>query len=170
MARAETLPHPPHHHPALRWKPAIWAGIIAGVAFLVLEMMLMMFKGMSPWGPPHMMAAMVLGEGVLPPPGTMAPFDFGIVMVAMMVHLGLSLIYAIGFAFVLERMNTRNAVIAGAAFGFALYLLNFFVFTSLFPWFAMARGVDSAIAHIFYGVVLAYAYKALTRRAKVRAK
>ena len=78
------------------WKAATWSGIIAGFVFLVLEMVMVpLFGGGSLWGPPRMMAAIVLGKGVLPPPAT---FDFGIVMVAMGLHLVLSIVYAVIFA------------------------------------------------------------------------
>jgi hypothetical protein len=82
---------------ALNWKATIWAGIIAGIVFIMLEMaMVMGLEGQSPWGPPRMMAAMVMGEGVLPPPAT---FHFGIIMVAMIVHMMLSIVLAIILGF-----------------------------------------------------------------------
>ena len=72
---------------------AIGAGISAGAVFMMLEMALVgTIGGGSPWGPPRMIAAMAMGEGVLPPP---ASFDFGIMMVAMMIHLVLSIILGI---------------------------------------------------------------------------
>jgi hypothetical protein len=49
------------------------------------------FLGGSPWGPLRMMAAIVLGQGVLPAPGQMpAPPDGGVLMAALTVHTGLS--------------------------------------------------------------------------------
>ena len=55
---------------ATDWKAGAWAGLAAGAVFMMLEMgMVWMFLGQSPWGPPHMIAAMALGEDVLPPPG-----------------------------------------------------------------------------------------------------
>ena len=51
----------------LDWKAAIWAAIIAGLVFMMLEMALtVMLQGQSAWGPPRMIAAMVLGSGALP--------------------------------------------------------------------------------------------------------
>jgi hypothetical protein len=35
------------------WKAGAWAGVIGGLAFLMLEMVLVwMAQGQSPWGPP----------------------------------------------------------------------------------------------------------------------
>lgn len=36
------------------WKAAIWAGIIAGAVFMMLEMIMVPLSlGGSPWGPPR---------------------------------------------------------------------------------------------------------------------
>jgi len=121
----------------LDWKAATWSGIIAGFVFLVLEMLMVpIFGGGSPWGPPRMIAAIVLGEGVLPPPPT---FSAGIVAVAMVLHFVLSIVYALIFALVINRLGLGTALAIGAAGGLILYLVNFYGFTALFPWFAMAR-------------------------------
>ena len=65
-------------------KAAVWAAIIAGIVFMMLEMMMVaIFLGQSPWGPPRMIAAIGMGEGVLPPPAT---FDVRVMMVTMLIH------------------------------------------------------------------------------------
>ena len=56
------------------------------------------------------------------------------------------------------------ALAAGGVFGLVLYLVNFYGFTAVFPWFAMARGGLSIFVHITFGVVAALAYKGLQRR------
>lgn len=138
------------------WKAATWAGIIAGLVFLVLEMfMVPVFGGGSPWGPPRMIAAIVLGEGVLSPPATFAP---GIVAVAMVLHFVLSIVYALIFALVIHRLGLGAALALGAAGGLVLYLVNFYGFTALFPWFAMARNWISIFAHIVFGMAVAGVY------------
>ena len=45
---------------------------------------------MSPWAPARMMVAMVLGQGILPPP---ADFSLKVVMTAMMIHLPMAAVY-----------------------------------------------------------------------------
>jgi len=62
----------------LDWKAAVWAGVIAGLVFLILEMIMVpVFANGSPWGAPRMMAAIVMGQGVLPP---LVTFDTVILM------------------------------------------------------------------------------------------
>ena len=148
----------------LDWKAAALAGIIAGLVFLMLEMALIaLVQGQSPWGPPRMMAAIVMGDGVLPPPAT---FDFGIVMVAMMVHAVMSILLGVIFAWLHSalKMNLVTALVAGTVFGLAIYFVNFYAFTTLFPWFAMARGPIGIFSHAMFGLVLGLAYHSLARR------
>jgi hypothetical protein len=82
--------------------------------------------GESPWAPPRMIAAMVLGEGVLPMPREKpATFDLGVIMAAMMIHFVLSIIYGlIGAAIVAHRMGYGTAIALGALAGLAIYLIN----------------------------------------------
>ncbi len=145
----------------VRWKAAVLAGLISGVAFVMLEMMMVpLFMDGSPWGPPRMIAAIVMGEGVLPPPAT---FDVGVLMAAMAVHLPLSIVFALILAWIIERFEMGVAVLIGAVFGLILYLVNFYGFTAIFPWFAMARNWISIFSHIMFGVIAAIAYKQLAK-------
>ena len=145
------------------WKAAIWAGLIAGFVFMILEMVLVgTIGGQSPWGPPRMIAAMVMGESVLPPPAT---FDLGIMMVAMMIHLMMSIVLGVilGWAISHWRMSLTTAIIAGIAFGLLVYFVDFYLMTAVFPWFAMARGGISIFAHAMFGLVLGWTYHAIAK-------
>ena len=145
------------------WTSAIWAGLIAGAAMMMIEMPLMALAGMGFWAPPRMIAAIVLGREVLPPPAT---FSIGVMAVAMMIHLVLSIVYAFIFAWVISRweLGTGMALVAGGVFGLVLYVVNFYGFTVLFPWFADARGWISIISHMMFGIVLGGTYVALLER------
>ena len=148
--------------PRINAKAALWAAIIAGAVFMMLEMiMVAVFMGQSPWGPPRMIAAIGMGEGVLPPPAT---FDAGIMMVAMLIHFGLSVILAFLFAFIARGRTVAIATMIGAAFGLVVYLVFFYGMTAVFPWFAMARGWIAIFAHIVYGAVLGWVYASIARR------
>ena len=57
--------------PTINWKAVVSASLLAGLAFLVLDLALVaIVGGESLWGPPRMIGAILLGEGVLPPPAT----------------------------------------------------------------------------------------------------
>ncbi len=144
------------------WKAVIWAAIIAGVVFMMLEMALAAtVGGASPWGPPRMIAAMAMGEGVLPPPAT---FETVPMLVAMLVHFTVSVVYAAILGWIISRrgLGLGMSVLVGTLFGLLLYLANFYVFTAVWPWFAMARGMIPIFAHAAYGFTLGWAYHALT--------
>lgn len=141
-------------------KAGALAGLIAGAVFMMMEMGLVAMAGDSPWGPPRMIAAIVMGEGVLPPPAT---FDLMILMAAMAVHFMLSIVIGVGFALVARRFGLVMAVVAGAVVGLGLYVVNFYGFTAIFPWFAMARNTISIVSHIAFGVVLGLSYRMLAK-------
>lgn len=153
-----------------QWKAATAAGLIAGAVFLMLEMAMVAFiQGQSPWGPPRMMAAIVMGEGALPPP---ASFDAGIVMVAMLVHFALSIVLALIFALAHAalKMGLAAAIAAGTLFGLAVYYVDFHLFTAVFPWFAMARGTVSIVGHAVFGLTLGWSYHKIARTRLGRAE
>ncbi len=154
---------------AIDWKAAVWAGIIAGLVFMVLEMLLVQLVGAgSMWGPPRMMAPIVMGRDVLPPPAT---FDVGVFIVAMIVHFVLSLVYAFIFAWIVSqwKMGIAGAAIGGLVFGLVIYAVNFYGFTVAFPWFAEARNWITILAHAIFGLTLGAAYEPLAQRDSSRA-
>ena len=143
------------------WSAAIKASLIAGITFLVLELALVAtVGGESPWAPVRMIGAIALGQDVLPPPAT---FDLTSFIAAAIVHFALAILYGGIFALVADRAGWGLGVssIAGLAFGLILYAVNFYGFTALFPWFAMARNGISIFAHAMFGLVLGFSYRKL---------
>jgi hypothetical protein len=122
----------------LDWKAAVWAGLVAGAVFLMVEMAMVALTGGSPWDPPRMMAAIVLGKGVLPPPAT---FDMMIMMAAMAVHFMLSVLlgFVAAFGFARWRPGLGVGALAGGVFGLALYVVNFFGMVLAWTYLKLAR-------------------------------
>ena len=154
--------HRTHHatdmRTGIRWGTAAWAGLVGGIVFMMMEMLLVwLAMGQSPWGPPRMIAAMVMGKDVLPPPAT---FDATIMMVAMAVHLMMSVVYGLILGAIVHRMGKGAALATGALFGLvALYLVNFHVVAPMmFPWFTQAQNWVSVLSHVVFGVVVAAVY------------
>ena len=150
----------------IRWGTAACAGLVGGVVFLMMEMLLIWIAmGQSPWGPPRMMAAMVMGKSVLPPPAT---FSAPIMMVAMAIHIMMSVVYGVLLCAIVHRMSKGAALATGALFGLvAVYLVNFHVVAPMmFPWFTEAQNWVSVLSHVVFGVVIAAVYtSARDRRA-----
>lgn len=141
------------------WRAAFWAGIIAGAVFMLAQMVLLaLVIGGSPWVVLRRVAAIVLGESVLPPPAT---FDLTIFLVALLLHFFLSVIYALILAFIIHRWGLIVGIVGGALFGLALYVVNYFTFSIFFPWFFPVRSWIDVFSHVLFGAVAGGVYEAL---------
>jgi len=151
-----------YEHDKTDWSAAVWAGVIAGIVFMMAEMlMVMVFMGQSPWGPPRMIAAIIMGQNVLPPPAT---FDIGIMMSAMVVHFPMSIVLGLIAGWIVHRMNSTSALLVGGIFGLAVYFVTFYLIApAMFPWFTMAQNWVSLVAHLMFGLVLGGVYAALRK-------
>jgi uncharacterized membrane protein YagU involved in acid resistance len=143
-------------------KAVLWAGFVGGVVVLVLEMILApLVMNLGPWVPARMTAAITMGTVMLPPPDT---FDLSVVLPSVVIHFALSLVYALVFAFIAKGRSMRADALLGAGFGLLLYVINFYGFTSLFPWFAEMRHWSTALGQMVYGAVLGATYAYFAKR------
>ena len=138
----------------LNWAAAGWAGVSAGAAFLALET----------WAAGARDAIALIASVALGPGMTPAPSPALVYLAAAAVHLPLSLIYARLLAVLINGRSMGASLAYGAAFGAALYGLNFYVFSAAFPLFALARGPASLAAHFAYGLIAAGVYTKLAAR------
>lgn len=145
---------------APNWSAVILAGIIAGIVFALWEMILNpLFLGNRPWAPVRMIAGIAMGQSVVPPPDTFALLP---ILVGVLVHLALSIIYAIVLAYIIQRMSLGTSLVAGAIYGLVLYYLNFYLIANIaFGWFKGGQNWFTLIGHALFGLVLAWAYKGL---------
>lgn len=141
------------------WRAVVMAGLAASVVFQVLEIILIpLVGGGSPWGPARMIAAMVMGRSVLPPPAT---FDLLVVAVAFVVDVVLAIVYVAVLSWLIRRWALATALLGGAIFGVGLYVVNFYGFTHLFPWFEMGRNGVTLLTHIAFSMTAVVVYKRL---------
>ena len=139
-------------------RAVVWAGLASGFVFLALMgIMMPLFLGTSPWAAPRMIAAITQGSGALSP---IDAFDLGAVLASLVVHFTLSMVYALVFAFIGKGHSMAADALAGVAFGLAVYVVNFYLFTALFPWFAQMRNWVAVVSHVAYGGVLGVTYAA----------
>jgi hypothetical protein len=140
------------------WGAAGWAGIAGAALYLALEVGPLFFGG-NPFQPLRMIAAIAFE--ILPNP---APSNGAILLAAMAIHLPLSLIYAHLLSLTIyRRKRLWTSVLIGAAFGFVLYLFNFYAVTRFFPWFILARSARAIVDHVLFGAFTAWTYKSLER-------
>lgn len=140
------------------WSAALWGGIIAGIIFLIVNMVLTASYVGSPWVVIRLVAAIVLGPQVLPPP---ASFQLTQFIIAMIIHLILSIGFASIIAIALHRWGLLVGIIGGAIFGLAFYFINFYTLSYLFPWFFPMRSWIMMVSHIIFGALAGGTYEAL---------
>jgi hypothetical protein len=138
----------------------VWAGVIAGTLATLIQVLLwLIFTDDFPsilFRDARLTAALVLGESVLPPHST---FVVGVMLTATLIHFTLSIVYAALLASLAARLNIVTARLAGIGFGVALYMINLYGFTEIFPWFAQARGWIALIAHGVFGMTAISVYQ-----------
>ena len=143
---------------------ALAAGLFAGAVLLgMLIGFSSVLYGEEPWKLLRMIAATVAGPQALALPNE---FDARLAMMGALLHFLFATLYALAFAGLLVECPRPLASWLGLAFGVALYFVNLYGFTRLFPWFAELRTVDTFIAHAFFGLLLAQMYAVLSETAE----
>jgi hypothetical protein len=146
----------------LLWQGAL-GGMIAGVIFAAFEMLASaLMAGLAAlFMPLRMISAIVLGAGVLDPATSLA----GPIVVGLVVHLVLSAVFGMLFVIAAPAMiratnGALGLVASASAFGFLLWIANFYVIAPLagWTWFPVeANAVVQFLAHtFFYGSVLGF--------------
>lgn len=147
------------------WEIILYTGVAAGIAATVVQVLLWLaFAAPFPdvlFRDARLTAALVLGSRVLPPPDS---FDASVWLVATFIHFALSIAYAALLGPLASRLSGIRALLAGAVFGMALYVVNLYGFSAVFPWFAQARGGIAAAAHVAFGVSAVVVYRRLRVR------
>lgn len=147
----------------LDWRAAIWAGIAPGVVATVLQVVLWMAFGHplpeTLYRDARFAAAIVLGPGVLPPSVSFVPLVFA---VATLVHFALSVAYGIAIAMLVSRRRWLPGWLVGMLAGAALFAVNLYGFTAVFPWFTATRDAVTFVAHLAFGATAALTYRLIS--------
>lgn len=133
----------------------ILAGNGAGVFFLLFNLIMSAVLGNGFLDPLRLTAAIAVGRSVLP---LSSPL-YGPVIVGLIVHVLLSGFYGAVFAVAARYVEIlrQNLMFATTAFGLAIWIVNFFIFSPLFfPWFNRGSpDIVVFIAHtLFFGMPL----------------
>lgn len=146
------------------WAAAAASGLVAGAILMVLELLWSTVpQGGNPWTTSHKIAAIALGRDVL----QSADFSLGVVGVALIIHYVLGIVFGLILSAIVAAFHLDSsmgaAMLAGAVFGLLLYLLNFYIISALFPWFADMRSWATLIAHLIFGMAASLMYMKLER-------
>lgn len=154
-------PHACRHEIAV----AAGAGIVAGIVATLLQAWIWWLSGVAVLD--TFSRDVLLTAAILMGPGVLSPLDairWSPLAVAACIHLGLSASYGLLMMPIIRGLPSGKGLLAGSAFGLALYAVNLHGFTTFFPWFAVARGWDTAIVHVAFGTTLAGSHRLLRRR------
>jgi hypothetical protein len=142
------------------WAITLAAGMVAGTVATLAQVLLWLVSDADfpavMFREARLTAALVLGDRVLPPPAT---FDATVWVIAALIHFVLSVGYAAVLGPLASRLSGVRMLLAGAVFGIALYVVNLYGFTEVFPWFALARGWNAAAAHVVFGLAAVVTYR-----------
>lgn len=157
MARATTADARSGTFHDVSWSAAVFAGVLAGLAWVVWRILVSWWVGEPPWRTASLVASLVLGGDVVQ---LSKLFDPKVTGTAAIVHFGLSIVLACILAPALTRLSMTGAIIAGVVYGAVLYLINLHVIAPLFlPWMTELSGVITFVSHLLFGLVLGYTYK-----------
>lgn len=148
----------PNSRKVVDFRAVIFSGLISGLVFLLVNMILSWLVLGTPWIFVRMVGAILLGEEVLPPP---ANFDPVVFIIAVGIHLLLSIIFTTILASIIHKWGLLVGIIGGAIFGLALYAINFYTFSFFFPWFFSLRSWIVLLSHVAYGATAGGIYEAL---------
>ncbi len=94
-------------------------------------------------------------------------FELNIVAVALLTHYGLGILFGGIVAYVVTGFHYEGSLpvleVAGGLLGMALYVFNFYVMTSVFPWVAELRSGAYFFEHFIFGMTAATVYWKLAR-------
>jgi hypothetical protein len=148
------------------------AGLIAGTLATAIQMLLWWLTNHPVFATlirdARLTAAIIVGPDALHPPNAL---DWNLIGLATLIHLGLCILYGLIFGELagrwLKHKPTGPYLLAGGLFGMALYIINLYGFTALFPWFSIARDGITALTHLVFGLTLAGSLRSLCKAAKI---
>ena len=151
MIKGFEPPHPlePEAKNRLQWGPAVGAGFVAGVVFLLVP------HGI-PWSALTFFSPVIVGRAV--PPSLAMPL-----VAVWCLHLIISLIYGLVISRVVVRLTQQRAVLAGGLAGLLLYAVNL---TIISLWLPELAGDEVAVvfSHVVFGLIAAGTYRGLLKR------
>ena len=164
MTITATVPpvlHPRRVKRTLDWRAGGIAGIIGGLAFMAIEATAAALAGRGAiWQTPREIAEILLGSLIYGRPIGL------VVMIAIFIHLTLSLFYGRALAYVLFKRGNTHWLQTGLIFGLSLYVLNYYLLGAFIPRIAAARSAAWLFCHLGFGAVAAGAYTRLERPAE----
>lgn len=140
------------------WRAALIAGLVSGIVFLGIAALVTTNALGTPISLVRLFASIVLGQGILNPTIDVTPIAW---IAALIVHLLFSVGFGLLVAYVVHRWGFIVGILGGGLLGLALYFINFYSLSLLFPWFFTFRSMLMLIGHVLFGAVTGGLYELL---------
>ena len=136
------------------WRAVLISGLFAGTLFLLTSVILApAILKVSGALMLRYFAGLVMGSQVLTQSSTT------VLIVGIVVHYVLSLIFALVIAIVVHRWGLAVSIIGGAILGVAIYAINLYTVTLLFPWFFAINSSVILLSHAIFGAMAGGVYE-----------
>ncbi|MBI4376977.1 MAG: hypothetical protein HY549_11070 [Elusimicrobia bacterium] len=137
------------------WDASGWAGLIGAFAFLALQLGLTpMAIGGGPWEIIKAIAGVALGSAAMVrPPG------LRLIAIALAVLLPVALVYSRLLSSAISGRSRATGLILGACAGLFLYWWHAYALSWLMPWLSLWRHPLSLVAHLAWGLSMAWVYQ-----------
>ena len=136
------------------WRAVLISGLIAGTLFLITDLIFApIVTKVDAALTLRYCAGLVLGSKVLTQTGT------NILVTGIIVHYVLSLVFALVIAIVVHRWGMVVGIVGGAILGVAIYGINLYTVTLLFPWFFAINSTVILLCHAIFGAVAGGVYE-----------
>lgn len=131
----------------------IIGGVIAGVAMVTAAMVWMALVGQGFFKPLDVIASILMGKAAINPGFQVVPE-----LVGIMIHLALSALFGLFFAFAVSRASWPSGAIIGAAlaYGLLLWIVNVVIIDANFipAGLSLAPTPLMIVVHLVFGLVL----------------
>ncbi|RJP74660.1 MAG: hypothetical protein C4524_12635 [Candidatus Zixiibacteriota bacterium] len=147
-----------------------WYGLLAGIIFMIMEMVGAAIMGMPVFMPLRMFASVLLGQTAL------TGMSLGTaVFLGLIIHLLLSAVF--GFIYGLiniglppaHRASMGSQAVIGFGYGLLLWFINFQIIARMiYPWFLETPQFMQAMMHaLFYGLPLGLMFAGTMQRTEM---
>lgn len=143
------------------WGKSVVAGVVSMAVFAAIMMAFAWaVRGASPWRPLDIFGAIVLGQAISD--GAVA-HTVATTLAGALLLLALGVLSGVIVALIVHRMHPAIALVAGAAFGLAIYYVDMHGFARIFEPLTMLRGWSTLVAYAIQGGLAAGLYGAMKR-------
>ena len=140
------------------WRAALIAGLVSGIVFFGIAALVTTNALGTPISLVRLFASIVFGQDILNAGTEVSPAAW---IAALAIHLVLSVGFGLLVAYVVHRWGIIIGIVGGGLLGLALYFINFYSLSLLFPWFFTFRSTLMLVGHVLFGAVTGGLYEML---------